>query len=163
MSFCHCRWGWGDSCYSELFLLVLLGWKHSPMMGDYWCRRPDVGQLMSNGFQVSSPIMRITAKTAANKTPRPARQLNEESTQSYLHLGSAHVCSVYSAVLGLLSSAFNAFNNLYKKYISLSFNSRTDELCKRGKFMRVQNKFLPPHANAMRLSNWCEYIWLYSS
>lgn len=137
--------GWGDdSCCSELFLLVLLGWKHSPMMG------PDVGQLMPNGFQVSSPIMRITAKMPANKTRRQldnwaAAKYSLLNSQSYLHLGSPHVS------VTVLCSAFNAFHNLYKKFISLSFNSSAVELCKRGTFMGPQRVFLSP-----RLSNWCE-------
>lgn len=138
--------GWGDdSCCSELFLLVLLGWKHSPMMG------PDVGQLMPNGFQVSSPIMRITAKMPANKTRRQldnwaAEEYSLLNSQSYLHLGSPHVS------LTVLCSAFNAFHNLYKKFISLSFNSSAVELCKRGTFMGPQRVSLSSIEQLMRIN-----------
>lgn len=137
--------GDGDSCYSELFLLVLLGWKHSPMMGDCWCRRPDVGQLMPNGFQVSSPIMRITAKTAANKThPQPAcpaRQLSEASTQSYLHLGSPHVCSapLCSACFPLLlMPSIICIRNTFRCH-----STRALMNCERGKFMDFRTSFSP--------------------
>lgn len=138
--------GWGDdSCCSELFLLVLLGWKHSPMMG------PDVGQLMPNGFQVSSPIMRITAKMPANKTRRQldnwvAAEYSLLNPQSYLHLGSPHVS------VTVLCSAFNAFHNLYKKFISLSFNSSAVELCKRGTFMGLQRVSLSSIEQLMRIN-----------
>lgn len=61
--------GWVSCFCLELLLLVLLGWKHSNY--GQLLNSPGVRQLMQNGFQVSNPIMRITAAATANKMRLP--------------------------------------------------------------------------------------------